>query len=162
MNRQTVTFTALPNGVTSNGRLRLSVLVAPFLVLRQRIDDPRGLPGLARLAEPRPDLPGAVRRRRPGPATRVGPAPRSDLWTSLFGAGAQVDPSAHAVAAAIAATDTSDGEGSIFATYDTRFVHRWLKDTYAEFATTSPEEFPTLAPAVPRGRAVPRPRRSSS
>ena len=75
---------------------------------------------------------GSVRRHGPtsGPACSA----RAPRWTRSAPRSPRSRPA-----------DTSDGEGSIFETYDTRFVHRWLKDTYAEFATTSPQEFPTLA-----------------
>jgi hypothetical protein len=143
MNRQLVTVTALPNGVASNGRLRLSAFVSPFLQpegggqtsldhFPDWLDWPsRQLTFMAQFGSA-----DAVA------ATRVGDAPRSDLWKALFDGSAQVGhPELVTASAAIGIQDTSDGPA--FDSYDTRFLHQWLKDAYVRTATRNAEEFPS-------------------
>ena len=142
MPRQIVTFTTLPNGVAPNGNLRLSVFVSPFLQ-----PDGGGETTLAQFPDwldwPSQALGFDVQfgSGLSAAATRVGPAPRSDLWTSLFSGDAQVGHPVLATASGIAVQATSDGP--MFRTYDTRFLHRWLREAYVDAATTSPEEFPS-------------------
>jgi hypothetical protein len=144
MDRQLVTFTALPNGIASNGRLRLSVFVSPFLqpdgggaVTLDRFPDWLDWPSRSITFQ------AQFGTAAPVAATRVGEAPRPDLWTRLFSGGAQVAQAVTKVeAAGLAAQATSDGTRSLFHTYDTRFLHSWLKEAYVGVAIASPEEFP--------------------
>src|SRR5262245_40406496 len=143
MDRQLVTFTALPNGVTSNGRLRLSVFVSPFLQ-----PDGGGQTDLDRFPDwldwPSRQLTFTAQFGGAAAiaAARVGDAPRSDLWKSLFSGDAQVGhPELLTAAAAIGIQDTSDGPA--FDSYNTRFLHQWLKEAYVQVATSNPEAFPS-------------------
>jgi hypothetical protein len=138
MSTQTITWIALPNGV-ANGKLKLSVFVTPQLVPDAASHPTLGTPGPGF-----PDFldwPKAVKNIRfdvafgsSAPITRVAPtsaAPRSDLWTALFGPSTPVAPYAF--------TDQSQ---RTIRSYPLPTVRDALKSAYIDTALKSPSDPP--------------------
>src|SRR5690349_10851441 len=137
MKTQNISFTALPNGVAPNGKLRLSVFVAP------RLGNDDGSTTSVNLSEypdwvdwPSTPLSFTVQFGTSAAvaATRVGDAPSSDLWKQLFTPSATLTPR------------TFDGAvaDAKITSYSVKKVHDTIKDVYTYFATKTPTSFPTL------------------
>src|SRR5687768_8238654 len=136
--KETISFTALPNGVAPNGKLRLSVFVSPRLWTD---DGPTTTVGLSEFPTwqdwPSTSLTFAVNfggAAATGVA-RVGDAPRSDLWTALFPSGTYLFPRTF---------DTAIADTNI-QSYSVKDVHERIRKIYSYFAKHNPEHFPTVA-----------------
>ncbi|WP_035850831.1 hypothetical protein [Kitasatospora azatica] len=127
--RQTIVWTALPNGITgvpSDRRPQLSVLVSPQLQSDQP-DDP--------LSGDFADWPARLNSGQVGftvtaaglstPATRIGPPPESDLWRALFGGCVVGDPPAPEQLA----------DSRVYSSYPVAEVHATIKQGHRLLAT---------------------------
>src|SRR6266568_6172337 len=136
--KQTISFTALPNGVAPSGKLRVSVFVSPRLWTD---DGPTANVNLSEFPDwldwPSTALSFSVKFGTGGTvaATRVGDAPSSDLWKMLFKPTSTLRPRVFDGAVADAKV----------ASYSVKKVHDKLKDVYTYFATNNPDEYPTVA-----------------
>src|ERR1044072_7266448 len=137
--KQKISFTALPNGVAPNGKLRVSVFVSP----RLWTDAPAGTDvSLSEFPDwvnwPSTALTFGVKFGATDATgvARVGPAPRSDLWNALFGGGTTtLRPRTFDAAVA----DT------MIKSYSVKDVHSKIKEIYTYFAANFPENFPTVS-----------------
>ncbi len=134
---QTITFTALPNGVAPSGKLRLSVFVSPRLwtddgasaqVALSEFPDWLDWPATALTFQ------AQFGGGSPIAATRVGDAPRSDLWQALFAPTSYLRPRTFETAL----TQTT------IKSYKVQAVHQKLQTVYTYFAKNNPEEYPTV------------------
>jgi hypothetical protein len=139
---QTITFTALPNGVVGpGGNLRLSVHISPRLwtsdgpdaqVLLSQFGDWVDWPSAAITFQVQFDT------AAPFQATPVGPAPRSDMWQALFPQSTYLRP--HSFDPSIANTKIT--------TYSVKDVHTKLRTVYTYFAKKSPNDYPTATELI--------------
>ncbi len=138
MKKQTITFTALPNGVAPSGKLRVSVFVSPRLWTD---DGPDASVNLSEFPDwldwPSTPLSFAVQFGASSAvsATRVGDPASSDLWKTLFAPTSTLRPRAFDSAVADAKIDS----------YSVKDVHAKLKEVYTYFATKNPEDYPTVS-----------------
>ena len=135
MTTQTITWTALPRGVAEDGRLRLSVHVAPRL-----IPDGPDAP-LSTFPDfvdwPNRDIQfdvsfGGVPAAQvdPDPAA---PTPDPAAWQAILGD------------TMVEGHEFPDHEGEIVESYPAINVASWVKGQWLKFAKTSPTAFPTRA-----------------
>jgi len=138
LKKQTISFTALPNGVAPSGKLRLSVYVSP----RLWTDDPpttdvnlSEFPDWVDWPSTALTFTASFGGGSAAAATRVGAAARSDLWTALFGPATTLRPR------------TFDGAvaDAMIQSYKVKEVHAQIRDIYTYFAANFPTEFPTVA-----------------
>lgn len=143
MNAQTITWTALPNGVVASrtaAKLKLSVFVSP------RLQSDNAAPTLS-LFPDFVDWPGALfpfdasrqisfsvqfGTQRAVTATRTGALPRYDLWSALFPETARV-----------ASFAFPDYKNRPIQSYPVKNIQAFLKQQYVALATSSGEEFPS-------------------
>lgn len=135
--KQTITFTTLPNGVAPSGKLRLSVFVSP----RLWTDDPAGtkvdlseFPDWLDWPATALTFQAAFGGATPVAATRVGDAPRSDLWQALFTPTSYLRPRAFEQAL----TTTT------IKSYKVQAVHQKLQSVYTYFAKNNSRTYPTV------------------
>ena len=143
--KQTITFTALPNGVTDTPdgkKVRLSVFVAPRLSTNPPSSDELDLSDFPDWTDwPSTPVTYSVKfgNAAPVPATPIGDPPSSQLWGMLFGGTTQLVP--HAFDQALSQT-------KIPLTYPVKAVHAKIQEIYTYFAKTTPENFPTVTQIV--------------
>lgn len=135
MLRQTLLWTSLPNGVTDDGHLRLSVLVTPRLEDTDRI--PRVLAEYPDLRSwPETDI-GFLVRMDTGEEVEAIPDPtvevRRELWEELFGDETQVVPYQY-----------EDWSGARVHSYPVGHVDAFIRRLYADLAVRTPTSFPQL------------------
>ena len=134
--KQTIMWTALPNGVKSGGGvLQLSVFVSPRLQTDQGLPRPQ----LSQF----PDFQGWTAKvqavqfavqfegGRPIPAARVGPALEPDLWAALFKATTYVQP-----------YQAEDFSSHLIYSHPVASVSAFLKSQYQMIGATSPLGLP--------------------
>lgn len=139
MTKQTVLWTALPNGIekvddASGGVfLKLSVFVSPRLWTNE---NPKTL-GLFKdfIDWPANEISFSVQfnNDQPVPATRMGSAPRSDLWTALFKPSTPVKPYGF--------TGYHDRK---IRSYPVSHIMSFIKEQYQKFAVEDPTEYPAI------------------
>ena len=138
MRKQTVMWTALPNGVRVDDAgvryLRLSAFVSVRLETNEGPD-----PTLSQFPDflvwPATPVSFSVRFNAdpPIPAADMGPALRSDLWQALFTGSTPLN--------SFQFKDFSDRR---IRSYPVRHIVSFLRDEYVRIATQFPTEFPTL------------------
>ena len=149
MRRQTVTWTALPNGVRGSGseaRLRLTALLTP----RLWTDEGLPAPTLSQFPDfldwPTTALQFEVQfgTLPPVPATRVSDPPDSTLWRALFGPATFVRPYLFPPLV-----------DRPIRSYPVGNVNAFLRKQYATFAVMSAEEFPNAETLLGAGALGP-------
>jgi hypothetical protein len=143
MNTQTITWTALPNGVTAYrgiSKLKLSVFASP------RLQTDKTPPTLS-LFPDFMDWPGTLSPSAAGRgvlfyvqfgtgepvlATQTSDSPKSDLWKALFSDTTWVEP-----------YEFTDYKARPIQSYPVRNILSFLKQQYVSLATSSGEEFPS-------------------
>jgi len=147
MKKQTVMWTALPNGVVGS-RLRLSVFVSP------RLETDEILPGNTTptlgqfpdfLEWPEKTLEFSVRfDGSPAlPADRVSAPPSLKLWQALFDAKTYVEP-----------YKFKGLHDRLIRSYPVKHVVSFLKDQYQHVALESPTEFPSVEGMTKRRKSL--------
>src|SRR5439155_19204000 len=141
--KQTMTFTALPNGVVGTGadkKVRRSVYIAPRLSNAAGSTDKMDLsafgdwvnwPDTATNISYKVSFNGGAGVT----ATPVGDPPIASLWGMLFGGTTKLVP--HAFDQALTQT-------KIPLTYPVKDIHDKIQEIYTHFATHNPETFPTV------------------
>jgi hypothetical protein len=137
--RQTLLWTALPNGYAPDGQRRLSVLVSPRLETDELIAG-NTTPVLDQFGDllvwPRKEIAFDVRVRIGAathslPAVRVSAAPDASLWEALFGPATYVRPHQF---------DKLDDR--VVRSYPQTQVMRFLQEQYRGLAIATPTRFP--------------------
>lgn len=135
MKKQKIIWTVLPNGYSTNdpAKLRLSVFVSPRLssdsanpVLNEFsdfLDWPTTLDPLAFSVQ--------FGNGPAVPATRVGSAAESSLWTAMFKPSAKVDP-----------YEFDEQDDKYIVSYPFTKVHDWIKTQFQDIVSASPTEHP--------------------
>jgi hypothetical protein len=134
--KQTITWTALPHGLTGRGadtRLKLSVFVSP----RLQTDEGSTLALFPDFLKwPATALAFSVQLGSAPPVTaqRVGPPPRLDLWQLIFGAASPLKPFVF-----------KDYSTRALRSYPIRYLATFFEQQYVKYATTSPTEHPLVS-----------------
>jgi hypothetical protein len=135
---KTISFTALPNGIAANGRLKLSVFVSARYTTDPLTTDNLDLHDNFSQFVDWPSKVSSFGLKFNGGAevgtTIMSAAPRSDLWGGLFPKGTYLRP------------DKFDDNLSklSFKTYAVKEIHAGLKSVYTYFAKNNPTDFPSV------------------
>jgi hypothetical protein len=141
--KQTISFTALPNGVfvtpDNKKKVRLSVYIAPRLADDSGSTTSMNLSSFGDWVDwPNRDVSFKVQFTG-GPelaATPVGDPPSAQLWGMLFGGTTSLVPHEFE-------DDLADTKIPI--TYAVKAIHEKIQEIYRYFAKNNPEEFPTVS-----------------
>lgn len=144
---QQVIWTALPNGLADDGRLRLSVLISPRLTLAAAppvlgnfadwLDWPAKLASAAWQVE----IDGDKREAEPIST------PRSAVWQALF------PPTTH-----VASRKFDDLSGRLILSYPVADTARLIERVYQDLAVAADDDLPTARSFGPLARPLQRPR----
>lgn len=151
MINQTIMWTALPNGVRVDEGGDLKLKLSAFVSVRLETNEGNTLslfpdfldwPATLYPDDTTKHLRFSVQfgNDPPIPATRVGPLPRSDLWTALFSPTTRVN--------SYQFRDLADRR---IRSYPVRHIVSFLREQYVKFASLFPKEFP---PAQDLGLAL--------
>jgi hypothetical protein len=141
MKTQTVTWTALPDGITASrgtSKLRLSVFVSPRLQTDEKSPALSLFPDFADWPATLFSVDSGVSfyvqfgSQRAIQATRTGDFPRSDLWRALFPGTCRVE-----------SYEFTNYKNSAIQSYPVKNIQSFLKQQYVSLATTSGDEFPS-------------------
>jgi hypothetical protein len=143
MKTQTITWTALPNGIIQRKegtRLRLSVFVSPRLESDSKNDTLSSFPDF--LDWPAAMFPGGDRREvvfhvqfgngNPIQATIVSDLPSSELWRNIFDENTLIEP-----------YEMPDFKSMPIQSFPVKNIQAFFKQQYVNLATTSGEDFPS-------------------
>jgi hypothetical protein len=141
--KQAILWTTLPNGVAPVGEtiagpvLKLSVLVSPRLVTNGNWGTLSEFPDFIDWPATNFNFAVQFNNEPPIPANRVGPPPRSDLWTALF------KPSSP-----VKSYEFKSYHNCKIHSYPVRHIISFLKEQYQKFAVEDPTEYPSIKKLV--------------
>lgn len=138
MAEEKIIWTALPNGIAEDGRLRVSVFVSPRLTTDGGEGTLEDFPNFSDWPSNVPPLRVAFEEGSPGTrAERTGPEPSSHLWEALFGEGGRD--------AFVRDYEFDDFTGRRIRSFPVEHIVRFLRDRYVSVATDFPENHPSRA-----------------